>query len=111
MRYSSYLNRKKPSERMKTDALEFLSKARLTPRGVARLRHSCGQRVPGATSRGVRRALERNRSEEHTSELQSRGDLVCRLLLEKKKIIGLRAPAGCGSAIREKSRLRVERLP
>src|SRR5206468_5029808 len=28
-----------------------------------------------------------NRSEEHTSELQSRSDLVCRLLLEKKKII------------------------
>src|SRR5699024_12451621 len=27
----------------------------------------------------------RNRSEEHTSELQSRFDLVCRLLLEKKK--------------------------
>src|SRR5690625_7522527 len=26
-----------------------------------------------------------NRSEEHTSELQSRGHLVCRLLLEKKK--------------------------
>src|SRR5690625_5547639 len=25
------------------------------------------------------------RSEEHTSELQSRGDIVCRLLLEKKK--------------------------
>src|SRR5438874_11784588 len=30
----------------------------------------------------VRRAM---RSEEHTSELQSRRDLVCRLLLEKKK--------------------------
>src|SRR5439155_24550568 len=31
--------------------------------------------------------LEReDRSEEHTSELQSRGHLVCRLLLEKKKI-------------------------
>src|SRR5204863_10026154 len=30
------------------------------------------------------RALDR-RSEEHTSELQSRRDLVCRLLLEKKK--------------------------
>src|SRR5699024_11710141 len=30
-------------------------------------------------------ALERARSEEHTSELQSRFDLVCRLLLEKKK--------------------------
>src|SRR5690349_22123179 len=30
-------------------------------------------------------ALEFTRSEEHTSELQSRRDLVCRLLLEKKK--------------------------
>src|SRR5256884_4367973 len=29
--------------------------------------------------------LKRNRSEEHTSELQSRLHLVCRLLLEKKK--------------------------
>src|SRR2546428_1395581 len=29
--------------------------------------------------------LRRVRSEEHTSELQSRSDLVCRLLLEKKK--------------------------
>src|SRR5690606_41016104 len=29
--------------------------------------------------------LRRNRSEEHTSELQSRENLVCRLLLEKKK--------------------------
>src|SRR5437870_10589625 len=28
---------------------------------------------------------DKNRSEEHTSELQSRGHLVCRLLLEKKK--------------------------
>src|SRR5690625_6954267 len=28
---------------------------------------------------------DRDRSEEHTSELQSRGHLVCRLLLEKKK--------------------------
>src|SRR5437870_10833180 len=29
--------------------------------------------------------LSDSRSEEHTSELQSRGHLVCRLLLEKKK--------------------------
>src|SRR5699024_11748014 len=29
------------------------------------------------------------RSEEHTSELQSRFDLVCRLLLEKKKVNGI----------------------
>src|SRR5690625_5734626 len=35
----------------------------------------------------VSRHLNRGfRSEEHTSELQSRGHLVCRLLLEKKKI-------------------------
>src|SRR6266496_5797243 len=31
------------------------------------------------------RPCPRRRSEEHTSELQSRRDLVCRLLLEKKK--------------------------
>src|SRR5690349_21964457 len=30
-------------------------------------------------------SISRERSEEHTSELQSRRDLVCRLLLEKKK--------------------------
>src|SRR5688572_32553702 len=30
-------------------------------------------------------ALDRDRSEEHTSELQSQSNLVCRLLLEKKK--------------------------
>src|SRR6266403_5342086 len=37
---------------------------------------------------GLQAASARNapsRSEEHTSELQSRRDLVCRLLLEKKK--------------------------
>src|SRR5207247_10221774 len=33
--------------------------------------------------------LAAQRSEEHTSELQSRVDLVCRLLLEKKKTIEL----------------------
>src|SRR2546430_6920904 len=34
----------------------------------------------------VRGASDRSRSEEHTSELQSQSNLVCRLLLEKKKI-------------------------
>src|SRR5699024_11400446 len=33
---------------------------------------------------GIISALDRPRSEEHTSELQSRFELVCRLLLEKK---------------------------
>src|SRR3712207_6987496 len=36
--------------------------------------------------KGVRIYVVRMRSEEHTSELQSRQYLVCRLLLEKKKI-------------------------
>src|SRR3712207_7010964 len=39
-----------------------------------------GQRVPGGDQLHADR-----RSEEHTSELQSRQYLVCRLLLEKKK--------------------------
>src|SRR5437660_5406348 len=42
-----------------------------------------GRRRDGAHGRRSRGAL---RSEEHTSELQSRGHLVCRLLLEKKKL-------------------------
>src|SRR2546428_1726359 len=36
------------------------------------------------------------RSEEHTSELQSRSDLVCRLLLEKKKHRSLTHPRASG---------------
>src|SRR6266496_5704613 len=42
-------------------------------------------RHPRAGRRGRRCEPRRARSEEHTSELQSRRDLVCRLLLEKKK--------------------------
>src|SRR2546429_899467 len=38
--------------------------------------------------RGLDMAIRSCRSEEHTSELQSRLHLVCRLLLEKKKRIG-----------------------
>src|SRR2546421_5013553 len=37
----------------------------------------------------VRPSRRAARSEEHTSELQSRSDLVCRLLLEKKKLANL----------------------
>src|SRR5438067_6724146 len=41
--------------------------------------------VERAERNGVLLRIEQIRSEEHTSELQSRFDLVCRLLLEKKK--------------------------
>src|SRR5690625_5489355 len=43
-----------------------------------RLAHRVRRRCP-------RERAREERSEEHTSELQSRGHLVCRLLLEKKK--------------------------
>src|SRR5690349_24812044 len=58
---------------------------------------SCGPQTRGGSAdpfpvHRARRAAQRDalderekRSEEHTSELQSRRDLVCRLLLEKKK--------------------------
>src|SRR2546427_11316590 len=39
----------------------------------------------GRVSRGGQRGCAGARSEEHTSELQSQSNLVCRLLLEKKK--------------------------
>src|SRR5437660_8255165 len=42
--------------------------------------------VANTGGRKIRRAVTAPRSEEHTSELQSRGHLVCRLLLEKKKL-------------------------
>src|SRR5690606_41967386 len=52
-------------------------------------RHGASARRPGerrrAAGRGAARGGPMTRSEEHTSELQSRENLVCRLLLEKKK--------------------------
>src|SRR2546430_10032708 len=41
----------------------------------------------GPGERGGGRHTPSGRSEEHTSELQSQSNLVCRLLLEKKKIL------------------------
>src|SRR3712207_7688971 len=68
---------------------------------------SCSSHAPSADSPspgvaaddGTRRAAcnsgladSARRSEEHTSELQSRQYLVCRLLLEKKKNMSIRVP-------------------
>src|SRR6266536_1868826 len=44
-------------------------------------------RVNRAAARSAKESCLFSRSEEHTSELQSRVDIVCRLLLEKKKIV------------------------
>src|SRR6267378_3139189 len=46
---------------------------------------SCRTTPRSSGSPGATRRRRTTRSEEHTSELQSRRDLVCRLLLEKKK--------------------------
>src|SRR2546421_981333 len=51
----------------------------------ARAPVATGARAGRSTGGGQRSVAGRRRSEEHTSELQSRSDLVCRLLLEKKK--------------------------
>src|SRR2546422_5428336 len=53
---------------------------------VLALRLGAGSREPGAVA-----PASAPRSEEHTSELQSRLHLVCRLLLEKKRHKGTRA--------------------
>src|SRR2546422_6778139 len=68
------------------DALPIYARVRPAPAG-ALPRGAAGARpVPGTAERLPRLAGERQqRSEEHTSELQSRLHLVCRLLLEKKK--------------------------
>src|SRR5699024_12613219 len=47
-----------------------------------------GTCIASAYMNGMKEELER--SEEHTSELQSRFDIVCRLLLEKKKRLQIR---------------------
>src|SRR3712207_9311973 len=70
-------------------ALAFLAEAQV----LERLDHGDGERVvdggvvdvAGRYARLRERLRARPRSEEHTSELQSRQYLVCRLLLEKKK--------------------------
>src|SRR5260370_22886421 len=72
----------------------FRSRDRLVKallRDIARDRQTRGERFVFAAKRAVELAQEIGsprvcRSEEHTSELQSHLNLVCRLLLEKKKI-------------------------
>src|SRR5437868_8045114 len=59
----------------------------LARRGVVG-RHHCRRLGPGGACR---------RSEEHTSELQSRFDLVCRLLLEKKNTRATALTSRCRS--------------
>src|SRR5689334_24552177 len=79
--YTTLFRSPRPAARRRTDR-------RLSARGR---RRAVARRRPGLSSRAVLgRAhgdvAHRRRSEEHTSELQSQFHLVCRLLLEKKKV-------------------------
>src|SRR5207249_6084171 len=66
--------------RRRSSSASSVSPARSGNRAPAR----AAARAAAANASGVH-ASTNLRSEEHTSELQSRFDLVCRLLLEKKK--------------------------
>src|SRR5206468_13072179 len=61
--------------------LAFVPQSTPAVRGI----YACSYLVYDDTPHGDTADAYRRRSEEHTSELQSRSDLVCRLLLEKKK--------------------------
>src|SRR5439155_16564938 len=80
-----------PPERDMTPIGPFLKARRTLTAGPPRppILASSGERMPRQLAPMMRaprrRASSTIRSEEHTSELQSRGHLVCRLLLEKKK--------------------------
>src|SRR5204862_3599108 len=68
---------------------EAASGERLLERSGRSPRPSGDHQLRARSDRSEVRALTAPRSEEHTSELQSRRDLVCRLLLEKKNKNGI----------------------
>src|SRR2546426_7252496 len=74
----------------------FRSRQRLRGEEVTYLRGRClsyGSAVPYLP------LVDILRSEEHTSELQSPCNLVCRLLLEKKKQRQMRLPVACNASV------------
>src|SRR5947207_1482191 len=81
-----------PSDsRMLTNYLADIEQLLCEQRWDAALREACDlpQIAVALADPQLRSSSERvkRRSEEHTSELQSHSDLVCRLLLEKKKCL------------------------
>src|SRR5437868_12690496 len=69
-----------PFKVLELDPEKFSFSAKVAGGGHASQRDAIGLGISKALV-----VLNEDRSEEHTSELQSRFDLVCRLLLEKKK--------------------------
>src|SRR5438046_3845712 len=72
-----------------TTLFRSVAPCRESPRTIAEVRAQCYRAPRRGSDRAapppVRQSSARERSEEHTSELQSLTNLVCRLLLEKKK--------------------------
>src|SRR5439155_12206197 len=66
------------------NVLRLLALARIPLRSADRRPHDPLVLMGGVCAFSNPEPVEKARSEEHTSELQSRGHLVCRLLLEKK---------------------------
>src|SRR3989442_11901470 len=79
-----------------------LFRSAVTPSRSSRKR---SRSVCAVLRQGKQRRRSRQRSEEHTSELQSRPHLVCRLLLEKKKKL-LKAIAARGTDWHQSSEVR-----
>src|SRR3712207_7902314 len=74
----------------RTGELALADGRQLRQVGIDQVRQRVGLVQPvgfafGSIAQLVAQLVEQRRSEEHTSELQSRQYLVCRLLLEKKK--------------------------
>src|SRR2546427_3411675 len=66
-------------------AQQFLARAQLQVLGQIRQNQPAFAARQQMCSKALDKTAQHARSEEHTSELQSQSNLVCRLLLEKKK--------------------------
>src|SRR2546428_3914549 len=83
MRHGSAACARYPSLRMITGVMYFVA---IRTASIAISKQSAVDTgASTASGASALRPCTADRSEEHTSELQSRSDLVCRLLLEKKK--------------------------
>src|SRR2546430_9029606 len=69
------------------DALPIFVPGGTSPRGLEA--HALARSAATTSRLAALRAAQAERSEEHTSELQSQSNLVCRLLLEKKNRLSL----------------------
>src|SRR5699024_11599852 len=72
----------------------------MEPDGIGSLYLAFEQLKEKLQEQGYFDKSHKKRSEEHTSELQSRFDLVCRLLLEKKNLIERHALENQGDRVR-----------